>query len=162
MITLVLDIKDFESGAQAISTRGDGHNQRRILEMLRSTPLVAYSQGEIQEELEIKFPSAVNSALHSLQSKGCVDVKIVNGIQYWRFVHDIPQASISNSEATKMPEVTRGDRSGEDYSPPPSDDRKRSPNENGKGKVEGGNVGSEQNNKRRGGNRKNLKGKDGE
>lgn len=137
-------------------SRGDGRNQQRIMELLKEGSLAAYSQGEIQRELDIKFPSAVNSALHSLQSKGCIEARIVEGIQYWRFLHDVPDH--------KAPEVSapiKGDGSSKEVSQEPSDDKKgrvdRSPGE----RVKVQKVGGKPHNKQGSARKSNIKSVEG-
>lgn len=104
-IGVVLKKEDFERGISPMGSlsRGDGRNQQRIMEMLKANPVTAWSQTEIQMALCIKFPSAVNAALHSLQTKGCIEVRIVEGIQYWRFLHDVP-----NNKDTEVPKFVEG------------------------------------------------------
>lgn len=79
--------EDFDKEAVDPSTKKSGRNQQDILDLLMGNPDLAYSQAEIQQEIGAKHPSAVNYSLHALQSRGEVKVKMVEGIQYWRYTN---------------------------------------------------------------------------
>ena len=76
---------DFDKEMLDPRTKKSGRNQQDILNLLMSNPNLAYTQAEIQEAIKAKHPSAVNYSLHALQSRGMVEVKIIDSIQYWRY-----------------------------------------------------------------------------
>ena len=61
-----------------------GLNQREILSFLREHPEEAYTQSEIQMELDIRYAPSVNASLHSLRLRRLVTCKMINGKNYWR------------------------------------------------------------------------------
>lgn len=153
---MALKKEEFERGIVPVVSlsRTDGRNQQRIVALLKTNPLTAYSQGEIQRELEIKYPSAVNSALHSLQVKGCIEVRIVEGIQYWRFLHDV-----SNNKAPEVSKPVEGVVTSKEDGKRTSDDKEDGVNrEVGKG-VKGQGLGSKSHSKSGGGGKVNSKGR---
>ena len=60
-----------------------GKNQESILAFLTDHPFAAFTQREIQEELEIEKPACVFVALHALLRKGKVVQKKVESHIYW-------------------------------------------------------------------------------
>ena len=145
---MALKIDAFERGANLLPNgpKRPGRNQEMIIRVLKINAGAAYTQSEIQHLLEVKFPSAINSALHSLLSKGCVDVRTVEGIQYWRFVKDVPQ--IRDGEGPQVPEIKPGDLIGEANSPKSPANNKREPGKGVSTTVKGTIVGGLPDNKK--------------
>jgi len=154
----VLKREDFERGLVPMGSlsRGDGRNQQRIIELLKESPLTAYSQGEIQRGLDIKFPSAVNSALHSLQSKGCVECRVIDSIQYWRFLHDVP-----DHKTTEVSNPIKGVDSSKGVSEEESNDKKGRVDKPPGERVKVQKVGSKPHNKSGGVRKANIKSLEG-
>lgn len=77
--------EDFDKECVDPKAKKSGRNQQVILNLLKGNPSLAFTQSEIQKETGVKHPSAVNYSLHALQSRGEVKVRVVEGIQYWRY-----------------------------------------------------------------------------
>lgn len=76
--------EEFLEIAVAKTMKFKGSNQREILSFLREHPDEAYTQSEVQLELDIRYAPSVNASLHSLRLRGLVTCKMVNGKNYWR------------------------------------------------------------------------------
>lgn len=60
-----------------------GNNQKEIITFLQKHQEEAFTQTELQQELNIKHSPSVNATLHSLRLRGLITCKRLNNKNYW-------------------------------------------------------------------------------
>ena len=60
-----------------------GNNQKEILTFLQERPDEAFTQTEIQQELNIEHSPSVNATLHSLRLRSLITCKKLENKNYW-------------------------------------------------------------------------------
>jgi len=79
-----LSVEEFEKKKTSPKGKRLGRNQVKILEFLQNHRELAFTQTELQFALGIKFPSAVNTALHSLRRLKMIECHVYNNVLYWK------------------------------------------------------------------------------